>query len=359
MRRIDQILPTIVYGDAVSNDAIAIMNLLRGFGYKSDIFAENIGNNINEQIKYVKDYKIHDSKDILIYHMSTGSELSSKMQEFTKGIKVMIYHNITPSEFLCSFNTECSSLVDSGRKQLKELSSTFDYAIADSEYNRLELEAFNYKNTRVMPIIIPFKDFEKEADKNLLSKYSDGKVNFLFVGRIAPNKKQEDIIKSFYYYKKYFNKDSRLFLVGSYEGMERYFNVLKLLVEKLELEDVYFTGKTSFSEMLAYYKTANAFICMSEHEGFCVPLIESMYFNVPIIAYESSAIPYTMENSGIIVKEKDYKLIAGLLDKVVKDERVKELLVSGQRKRLQFFSSENSKIYLKNILNEIIGDNNE
>lgn len=109
----------------------------------------------------------------------------------------------------------------------------------------------------------------------------DGYTNFIFVGRVAPNKKQEDVIRAFYCYKKYCNPKSRLFIVGSYNGMERYYHRLRRYVGALELDNVVFTGHIPFAQILAYYHLADLFLCMSDHEGFCVPLVEAMYFNLP------------------------------------------------------------------------------
>jgi glycosyltransferase involved in cell wall biosynthesis len=178
----------------------------------------------------------------------------------------------------------------------------------------------------------------------------------MFLGRIAPNKKQEDVIKTFYYYKKYMDPKARLFLVGSYEGMEIYYNALKLLVEQLDLEDVYFTGKVPFDQILAYYRVSDAFLCMSEHEGFCVPLIESMVFKVPIIAYNSSAIPYTLGDAGILINQKDYIAAAELLNKVIYDEQLRNRLIENGSRRLEHFSYERTAEEFRSYMKEILGE---
>ncbi|MDK2835606.1 MAG: L-malate glycosyltransferase [Thermosediminibacterales bacterium] len=355
MQCIDQILPTITYGDAVSNDTIAIMKILREMGFESDIYAENIGTKVKKIARHISEFKIKSSNHVIIYHMSTGTKLSFMMRDLKNIKKVMMYHNITPAKYFKFYNSQIYQLVKQGREQLKMLSNSFDYAIADSEYNRKELIKYGYKNTHVVPILIPFDDYKKEADDYTMERYNDEKTNIIFVGRISPNKKQEDVIKSFYYYKKYINSNSRLFLIGSYEGMETYYNLLKKLVSKLGLKDVYFTGHISFSKLLAYYKIADVFLCMSEHEGFCVPLIESMFFKVPIIAYKSSAIPYTLGDAGIMVNKKDYYLIAEMIEQVVRDEKFRSQIIKKQNERLKDFSYENVKKIFCNKIKQIIG----
>ena len=135
----------------------------------------------------------------------------------------------------------------------------------------------------VLPILIPFDDYAKTPSQQVIDRYSDGYTNLIFTGRIAPNKRQEDVIRAFYDYKKFYNPKSRLILVGGHNGMERYYHRLKSYINALELEDVVFPGHIKFDEILAYYKIADVFLCQSEHEGFCVPLVEAMYFDVPVV----------------------------------------------------------------------------
>ena len=166
------------------------------------------------------------------------------------------------------------------------------------------------------------------------------KVNILFTGRIAPNKKHEDVIRSFYYYKKYFNQNARLIFVGNYNGFEPYYNRLCKYVSKLHLEDVIFTGHIKFNEILSYYNVADVFVCMSEHEGFCVPLVEAMEFEVPIVAYDSTAISDTMGNGGILIKEKNAIEVAALINQLCNDEEMRSQIVAEQRERLRIFDYE-------------------
>lgn len=356
MWRVDQILPTIVYGDAVSNHALALRDILQDMGYKSQIYAENIGESLRHSAHDVDTYRRSREKGAIIYHMSTGTDLNYQIRKFKADKKIMIYHNITPSEYLLPYNPQAYKIVQTGREQLANMRGDFDYAFGVSEYNCRELIEYGYKNVKHLPILIPYSDYEKKADDGVMKRYSDGNTNILFVGRIVPNKKQEDIIKTFYYYKKYMDPGARLFLVGSYEGMERYYNGLVKLVETLELEDVYFTGKVPFSHILAYYRIAHVFLCMSEHEGFCVPLIESMYFGVPIIAYRAAAIPYTLDKAGILLNEKDYIMAAGLIDTLMKDNALKNKLVANGKERLEDFSYDHIASMFKSHITNILMD---
>lgn len=336
--KIIQMLPTLAFGDAVGNDTLALMQVIEEMGHETGIYAEAIDKRLND--KRIKPaYKIPYLKpeDILIYHMSIGSQLTYEIPEYHCK-KIMIYHNVTPAEFPAPYNPFTAAACSEGIKQVEYLADKFDYCLADSEFNKQELIRLGYQcKIDVLPILIPFEDYKKTPSKKVLRRFKDDSVNILFTGRIAANKKQEDVIKTFYYYKKYINPQSRLFLVGSYYGMENYYHSLKAYVERLKLEDVYFTGHINFSEVLAYYHLADVFLCMSEHEGFCVPLAEAMDFQIPIIAYDSSAIGGTLGGSGLLLKEKDCKAAAEMIDRVVRDNKLREDIIYNQNIRLKDF----------------------
>ena len=178
-------------------------------------------------------------------------------------------------------------------------------------------------------------------DPDVLTQYDDVPgTNMLFVGRIAPNKRQEDVIRVFRYYKEHIDTHARLFLVGTYAGFERYQAQLQSYVERHQIPDVVFTGLVSDAELFAYYKLSDVFVCLSEHEGFCVPLLESMYFDVPIIAYDAGAIRETLDGSGVLVQKKKYDVVAEVAAQLVRNEPLRRRTLAGQRKRLADFADD-------------------
>ena len=351
--KIIQVLPTLSYGDAVSNDTINMYETLKKNGYNTEIYAENVDKRLSDIAKNYSEFKTVDLDDIIIYHKAIGTKLSYELENF-KCKKVMRYHNITPGSFIEKYNKMIFNIVEHGRKGLQYASKYIDYSLADSNYNMQELIDLNYKNVEVLPILISFDDYTKTPDKRTIEKYNDGITNILFVGRIAPNKAQEDVIKSFYYYKKYVNQNSRLIFVGNENGFENYLDLLRGLVDELKLEDIIFTGHIKFEEILAYYKIADLFLCMSEHEGFCVPLVESMYFGVPILAYDSSAIGETLGASGVLVKEKNYFIISELMDRIITDKVLRDNIVEKQYERLKDFALEKSEKQFLEAIEKII-----
>ena len=342
--KIVQLLPTMAFGDAVSNDAAAIDRVLSDMGYKTAIYASNIDPRLPKSTAtHWKKMKELRDDDLLIFHASTGDPLNRKVSTFG-GRKIMIYHNITPSSFFFFFSQAAEELTETGRRQIRRLSNLFRYCVADSDYNRYDLRQMGYScPIDVCPIMIPFEDYDKEPDQKVLSKYQgDGWTNLLFVGRIAPNKKQEDVIRAFYYYHRDYNPKSRLFLVGNDTGMENYRYQLENYIWALKLTDyVIFPGHISFAAILAYYRLADVFVCMSEHEGFCVPLVEAMYFGLPVVAYASTAVPETLGGGGLLLKSKDSMVTAAAINRIIQDEKLKSKLKEEQQQKLLEYDSNN------------------
>ena len=238
------------------------------------------------------------------------------------------------------------------------IARAFPYGIADSDFNRQDMRRLGFRcPIDVCPIVIPLEDYGREPDEEVLKQYrGDGVTNLLFVGRIAPNKKQENVIRAFRHYRKYYNPKSRLFLVGSSTGMESYLGRLKKYVKALGIEDgVVFPGQISFRAILAYYRLADVFVCMSEHEGFCVPVVEAMYFGKPIVALRAAAVPGTLGKAGLLLEDSDPAVAAAAIDRVVRDEKLRDALKTEREKQLKKFSYEVVSERMKKCLGKIIG----
>lgn len=352
--RIIQIVAGLNYGDAVGNDVIAIKNALKANGFVTEIYATTIHKKIPAgTAKY--SYRLPQLKedDIVIYHFASADPLIETVQKL-KCIKVLRYHNVTPPEFFQKYDRTAMHSTKLGLKQIREMNQSFDYVITVSEYNQKDLRRMGYRcPIFVVPILIQFADYAKKPSAKIIKKYADGIKNIIFVGRIAPNKKIEDVIAAYDYYQKNIDPDTRLIVVGSHQEKSRYYAYLQSLVRKIKAEHVIFTGHISFEEILGYYSVADAFLCMSEHEGFCVPLVEAMYFGVPVVAYASSAVPETLQECGLLLEHKKPEYAAKALACVLQDAKKREVLLKRAEKRLKDFAADAVEERLLEVLGEI------
>ncbi len=333
-------------GDAITNQMLFIQKVLIEEGYESNIYAEHIPAELSSKIKSIDKYKGNKENFMLVHH-SMGFDAFDKIISLPDK-KILVYHNITPEKF---FDDEgIKHYIRKGHQQVKEYKDYMLSAIADSNYNRKELLTYGYHKVDVMPVQISLKRFDNmESDAFLLESYKNTK-NILFVGRVVANKCQTDIVKIFYIYNKFFNSDSKLFLVGDL-SFTPYVKEVKELIKNFELDNkVILTGKVSERELKTYYELADIFLCLSEHEGFGVPLLEAMKQNVPVIAYESSAISETMGGAGILVQQKDYNLIAGLIDELLKDNKLYHDIILKQKERIEKLSCTDTKKTLLKII---------
>jgi len=332
--RIDQILSDTRYGDAVTDNALALRDALTQSCYQSGIYAENIDVKLDAGIKRIDEYKVGDC---LIHHFAIGGAVNDMVRDMQGLRKIMIYHNITPKEYFLGYNMTSYQLCFQARYQLELTNEAYDLALGVSEFNRAELDTAGYKNTGVLPVMYDFSKLQNAPDAGILDSLNDGYINIMFLGRLSPNKKQDDIIKTFFYYKTLINPNSRLIIAGSYDGMEKYLNELVCLTEYLNLKDVHFCGKVSYAAMAALYKSADIFLSMSEHEGFCVPLLESMYFGTPILAYKAPGVAETLADSGVLFDKKDYKIVAEIMDIMIKKQDFRDNVIKKQTERLAYF----------------------
>ena len=332
LKEVHQLLPTLAYGDAISNHALAIRDHCRSLGYKSDIFASHIDARVAKEGEELKAGCISRNAG-LFYHLSIGSELSEYAEQHP-GPKCLIYHNITPAEFFEPYRPEFAELLKSGRAELGELSHHFRLAVGDSAYNTSELEDCGFSEPTVLPIIVDPARWNIPADSDLMSQLQDGRANLLFVGRIAPNKKQDELLKAFADYL-LIDQDSRLILVGQAETADPYYAFLLETVQKLGLSNnVVVAGSVTDNQLLAYYRTAHLYWSMSEHEGFGAPIVEAMWFDIPVLAYKSTAVPETLGKAAIMFTHRnDLPSVAALARHLVRDSSVRAKVLKAQRKR--------------------------
>jgi glycosyltransferase involved in cell wall biosynthesis len=335
-----------VYSHLLNNDAVS--NIISDFS--SILDEQNIDNrlfgiSIAEQSNFEKKKWVDvnflkeniTSKTLIIFHFAMPTPLSYLISELNCP-KVLLYHNVTPPVFFKKYSPHMINILAGGLREIVYMAPYFSYAWGDSEYNCSQLREAGYSRTSVANPAYDFSHFSKVQPCNNIKK-RNGIINIIFVGRIAPNKRHEDIIKAFYYYHK-INPNSELTLVGNYKDFTSYKNDLSQLTAELNLP-VNITGSVSNEELIAYYQNADLFLCMSEHEGFCVPLIEAMYFGVPVLAFDSSAVTETVGNAGIIFKQKHFPSVAHLMNEVLTNISLLNKMKAAGKERAFYFSKVN------------------
>lgn len=350
---VHQLLPNLEYGDAISNYAILLRRVLRSMGHRSHIFARFVHPKMHRYARPLKAIRrLADRRDITwIYHYSISSEITRMIRDLA-GRLILIYHNITPPLLAVQADGHMASRFYAGWEDLKTITDLPCVAVGSSEFNRSQLTQIGFRNTEILPIILNYSLFDRPPKKSILREYDDGAVNFLTVSRIYPHKKIEDVIKVFYYYHEYINPNSRLFIVGDARGMEDYAAQLYQFCRNINIPNVHFTGKVRFRELLAYYRLADVYLCMSEHEGFCVPLLECMYLGVPIIAYKCTAIGETLGDAGILFRQKRIDEIGEMAHLLVTDHDLRTRVINKQKDRALAFQED----YLVTQLNRILAN---
>ena len=337
MPAIHQFTAGFAHSDAISNEAVVFRDIFRRRGYRSEIFSEP--RNVNKRLRgEVRDAAgcagEVSADDLVLLHLSIGSTVNEHFRDLPCR-KAILYHNITPPHYFDFISAQTAAHLRHGRSQAAALAGAADVNMAVSRFNAQELETMGYRDVRVLPIVIDINQVTRDIDPVTATRYDDGMHNIVFVGRCTPNKKIEDLIRVFAFYQKTIEPCARFIHVGSAAGAERYQALLSSMIRDFNLQHVVFAGSVSQPVLNACYRRADAFLCMSEHEGFCIPLLEAMLHNVPVVAHASAAIPETMDGSGILLDERHFDVAAEALHRVITNRDLRMAVLAGQNARLQ------------------------
>jgi glycosyltransferase involved in cell wall biosynthesis len=336
--RIDQAVPMFSIGDAIGNDALALRGILRRRGVTSEIFVRAAHASLQRESRPWPEYAQVDAPgNVCLFHFSIGTPVAEDFRHL-RSRRVLIYHNITPPEFARGVNPMMERECRLGREQLRRLAGSTELGLTPSEYNRRELEEAGFSPTAVLPIVVDFADHDRqEPAPEILARWGDGRTNILHVGRFAPNKRLEDVVRAFHCYQR-INPKSRLLLVGGAVGLENYAAAVRGLALRLGNPDVHIVGQVGFRQLCTFYRLADLYLAMSEHEGFCVPLLEAMHFGVPIVARAAGAVPETLGAAGLPVRGGSFEEVAELMHLAVADRGLRARLVEAGRARVADFA---------------------
>lgn len=338
-RAIHQLLPNLGYGDAISQHAMFIRDFIRARGLQSEIFVRYIDPRVQNECHLFKS-DLLNANDGLIYHHSIGFEDTDAALKHV-GPKALIYHNITPKDFFKPYDERTYEMLGQGREDLREIVECFSLLFGDSNFNCRELRLLGKENAQTLPIPTNLRKWNCPCDEKMASELADGSWNILFVGRIAPNKKQADLVMLLSYLVR-IDERYRLVLCGSASDRDLYKQEVLENIEELGVRDrVLILDHVTDEVLKAAYMNATAFVSMSEHEGLGVPLIEAMWFDIPVFAYKSSAVPETLGDAAFMLKDKrDVPAFACVIDEVLKNPVLLAQLIDSQRARRADFSVE-------------------
>ncbi|HET9730498.1 MAG TPA: glycosyltransferase [Acidimicrobiia bacterium] len=329
---VHQFIPMLEPG-AVGAHTLLVRAALRAAGHESEIFATEVapasgGEGARDPQTYT------GGADVAIYQMAIGARLADAVGRHGERL-VVNYHNLTPVRYLTGWDGGAVHGVTWGRAQLHSMAERAALGLADSRYNEAELIDADFGDTAVAPVL-----FELPANGAAPTTHAD--TSWLFVGRIAAHKAQHDVVKAFAAYRDAHDPHARLTLAGG--GLaSTYGRALTRFVHELDLDPwVSLPGFVADDELAALYRAADVFVSCSDHEGFCIPLVEAMHHGVPIVAYAAGAVPETLGDAGVALDTKDPWTIAAAVHRVLSDRVLQDALRTAGHARREDFALERS-----------------
>jgi len=348
---VNQWVPAAHRGDAVGDHARRARDMFRAWGHSSDLFVMSADANAQEDVRSWEEAGAREG-DVTILHFATASPMSAAFAS-VPGRRVLYYHNVTPAQFFAPYDRNLASVSATARVELAALAGKVDLAAGVSDYNCRELQSLGFGRTKTVPILVDL-DRMRQAPRvpPLEWVLQDGLTNILFVGRLVPNKRIEDHIRLAEHYKRYVDVAYRFIFVGRYDVVPGYYESIRAMVSTYRMvpDRFWFTGPVPEVELAAYYRNAHAYVSMSEHEGFCVPLVEAMAMDVPVLAYSEAAVPETLGGAGVSFRPKDLEIAAELLGGLIYDEPFRQGVLAGQRARVRDFAPDRTETALKEML---------
>jgi glycosyltransferase involved in cell wall biosynthesis len=351
---VHQFLPTYAPRDAIGTHARHLRDLLREMGVDSEIYAQGIvGRSDGHKFSTYKGA----AGDMLLYQLSTGCKMADWLLARPER-KLVNYHNVTPHTVFGTWEPHVGSELRRGREQLAEFAPHTEFAVADSHFNEAELQAAGYPRTATASVLFDLDAVAVAPDPVALDRLQAAKArggaDWLFVGRVAPHKCQHDIVKAFALYRRVYDPRARLHIVGGsssaayWDALERYSRALGIG------RVVHLHGSVPDGVLAAHYEAADVFVCLSMHEGFCVPLIEAMRNRLPIVAHAAAAVPETLADAGVLLDLKDPATVAGAAHRVHTDGALRGALAEAGVRRAADFSFDVARRRFRDVMETVL-----
>ena len=351
------LLPSLHVADASGAHTLAARDALRAAGFVSELFVEHVDAPLAGEAHHVDrlDDFVVAGRTVLVYQLAVGSAIAERLMQRGEPL-VVNYHNLTPASFFWQWAPDWLGAVESGRQQLHRLAPRVTHAIAVSAFNERDLRAAGYRSTSVVPPFVdlgafgPRADADADADADAAAGVSagaggdrvrgSGGTSWLFVGKLLPHKAAHDLVKALAAYRRGFDPTASLTLVGGHP-VPSYAAAVRGYAHELGLADaVRLVGSVSLDELVGHYRTADAFVCLSDHEGFCFPLLEAMHHGVPVVAFDAGAVRDTAGPAALVLAEKSPAVVATAVHRAVADAELRARLVAAGAERLGAFALE-------------------
>jgi glycosyltransferase involved in cell wall biosynthesis len=347
-RAVHQLLSDFAFGDAMGVITVQTQAMLREMGFESEIYVDVIDPRLRDQCHPARelDRDVRDG-DAVIYQMGVGSPVAHQLARM-HGPRIVMYHNITPPVYFRDTNPRVAARLVRGREQLAMLVPRVELSAGVSRFNVEEMRLLGARRTAVVP---PVADVEHLHPRPSRPQHPP---LLLFVSRVAPNKRHDDLIRMLAALRATAQPDARLAVVGRFTDTEDYVESLRALAADLGVADaVEWKGRLGNDAVGDLYARASAFVSASEHEGFSVPLLEAMAFDVPVVAYAGGAVPDTLGGAGVLLRHKDPLVWAATVDRVIRDDALRDTLIAAGRRRLQDFTPQQVRSRLAEALASI------
>ncbi|MGH9078642.1 MAG: glycosyltransferase [Acidimicrobiales bacterium] len=357
MTAIHQFVPALLPRDATGDHTFALRDTLRAAGWVSDIYVESAHDDLWPEAVYFERYPERARPDdVLLYQLSTASPVADFLIERDQTL-VLDYHNITPSSFYEGWEDHTADKVALARIQAAALAPRAALGVADSAFNAADLRRLGCPVTAVVPILVKIDDRPPVVDElelsRLRSTHRQATV-LLFVGRLSPNKAQHHLVEALWLYRRFYDPDARLHLVGP-SMTESYADAVFSLADELGLRGaVRHAEGLSDGQLAAWYADADVFVCLSEHEGFCIPLLEAMRSGLPIVAYGAGAVPETLGDAGIVIESSRPSVVAATVDRVRRDAGLADHLIAAGHDRLYDFRPAATRARFVDVLRPLV-----
>jgi len=355
---IHQFVPALLPRDATGDHTLALQSALRHAGFESDIYVEAAHDDLWHLATYFEAYAERAKPDdLLVYQLSTASPLADFLLDRPERL-VLDYHNITPSSFYESWEDHTAEKVELARSQMVALAPAAVLGIADSAFNASELRHFGCPATAVIPILVAIDGEARvpdPAESARLGRDHGSATVLLFVGRLSPNKAQHHLVEALWLYRRWYDPGARLHLVGP-AVTPAYAEAVFALAASLGLGDAVRHGEDlTDGQLAAWYADADVFVCLSEHEGFCIPLLEAMHAGLPIVAHGAGAVPETLTDAGILLESNRPGVVAAAVHRVVTDRSLSDRMVAAGHRRLDAFAPSATRARFVEVLGQLAG----